>query len=118
MGFPGDSMVKNLSLLYIEFISLLYTRIYLLYTVVVGFPGGSDGKESICNTENLGLIHGFRRSPRGRGSTLGLLPRESQGQRSLASCNPQGQTEPNMTEAIKWQQQQHSGFSDLLVSGL
>jgi len=49
MGFPGDSMVKNLSLLYMEFISLLYTRIYLLYTVVVGFPGGSAGKESACN---------------------------------------------------------------------
>ena len=46
----------------------------------LGFPCGSDGKESACNAGNLGLIHGFRRSPGRRGSTLGLLPTESQGQ--------------------------------------
>ena len=63
MGFPGDSMVKNLSLLYIEFISLLYTRIYLLYTVVVGFPGGSAGKESACNAGDPGSILGLGRYP-------------------------------------------------------
>ena len=27
------------------------------------FPGGSDGKESACNAENLGLIPGWRRCP-------------------------------------------------------
>ena len=27
-----------------------------------GFPGGSDGKESVCNAAGLGLIHGSRRS--------------------------------------------------------
>ena len=63
MGFPGDSMVKNLSLLYIEFISLLYTRIYLLYTVVVGFPGGSAGTESACNAGDPGSILGLGRYP-------------------------------------------------------
>ena len=29
----------------------------------VGFPGGSAGKESICNAGDLGSIPGLRRSP-------------------------------------------------------
>ena len=32
---------------------------------VSGFPGGSDGKESICNAGDLGLIPGLGRSPGG-----------------------------------------------------
>ena len=31
----------------------------------MGFPGGSDGKESVCNAGNLGLIPGSGRSPGG-----------------------------------------------------
>ena len=31
----------------------------------LGFPGGSDGKESACNAGDLGLIPGVGRSPRG-----------------------------------------------------
>ena len=30
---------------------------------ILGFPGGSDGKESACNVGNLGLIPGLERSP-------------------------------------------------------
>ena len=30
-----------------------------------GFPGGSDGKESVCNAGNPGSISGSRRSPGG-----------------------------------------------------
>jgi len=30
---------------------------------VMGFPGGSDGKESACNVGDLGLIPGSGRSP-------------------------------------------------------
>ena len=29
----------------------------------MGFPGGSDGTESVCNAGNLGLIPGIGRSP-------------------------------------------------------
>ena len=37
----------------------------------VGFPGGSDGKESACNTADLGLIPGWGRVPReGNGNPL------------------------------------------------
>ena len=36
-----------------------------------GFPGGSDGKESICNEGDPGLILGSRRSPgEGNGNPL------------------------------------------------
>ena len=33
--------------------------------VFLGFPGGSDGKESDCNAEDPGLILGLERSPGG-----------------------------------------------------
>ena len=31
----------------------------------MGFPDGSDGKKSVCNARNLGLIPGSGRSPVG-----------------------------------------------------
>jgi len=34
----------------------------------VGFPGGSDGKESACNAGDPGLIPGLGRSPEERNS--------------------------------------------------
>ena len=37
----------------------------------LGFPDDSDGKESVCNTGNLGLISGSVRSPgEGNGNPL------------------------------------------------
>ena len=37
----------------------------------MGFPGGSDGKESACNAGDLGLIPALGRSPEeGKGSPL------------------------------------------------
>ena len=39
--------------------------------VFLGFPGGSDGKQSACNAGNLGLIPGWGRSPgEGNGTPL------------------------------------------------
>ena len=38
------------------------------------FPRGSEGEESDCNTEDLGLIAGLRRSP---GEWNGYLPQYS-----------------------------------------
>ena len=36
-----------------------------------GFPGGSDGKESVCNAGDMGSIPGSRRSPEeGHGNPL------------------------------------------------
>ena len=36
------------------------------YILRLGFPGGSDGKESAYNAEDLGSIPGLGRSPGGR----------------------------------------------------
>ena len=39
--------------------------------MVLGFPGGSDSKESACNAGDLGLIPGSGRSPgEGNGNPL------------------------------------------------
>ena len=37
----------------------------------LGFPGGSDGKDSACNEGDLGSIPGLRRSP-GEGNSYPL----------------------------------------------
>ena len=52
----------------------------------MGFPGGSDGKESACKAGDLGSIPGLGRSPgEGNGNpSLVFLPGEFHGQRLLA----------------------------------
>ena len=42
-----------------------------LFMRTLGFPGGSDGKESTCNVGNLGSIPGLGRSP-GEGNSYPL----------------------------------------------
>ena len=65
----------------------------------MGFPGGSDGKESVCNAEDLGLIPGSGRSPgEGNGNTPVFLPGKFHGQRSLVVYIPWGPKESDMTE--------------------
>ena len=41
------------------------TLFYAINLPVVGFPGGSDGKESACSVGDLGLIPGSGRIPGG-----------------------------------------------------
>ena len=57
----------------------------------MGFLGGSDGKESICNVGDLGLMPG-----------LGRFPEEGMdnphGQRSLEGYSPWGRKESDTTE--------------------
>ena len=51
----------------------------------MGFPGTSDGKESVCNVGDLVSIPGLQRSP-GEGNGLPtpvFLPGEFHGQRNL-----------------------------------
>ena len=52
---------------------------------MVGFPGGSDGKQSICNAGDLGSIPGLGRSPEeGHGNPLQYSCLENpHGQKSL-----------------------------------
>ena len=58
----------------------------------VGFPGGSDGKESACNEGHLGSIPGLGRSPGGEhGNPLQYSYLENpRGQKSLAGYSPWG----------------------------
>ena len=58
----------------------------------VGFPSGSDGKESACNVGDLGSIPGSGRSPGGGHGlpTPVFLPGEFHGQRSLTGYSPCG----------------------------
>ena len=66
----------------------------------MGFPGGSDCKESTCNEGDLGSIPGFGKIP-WRWAWLHtpvFLIGESHGQRSLAGCSPWGREESAATE--------------------
>ena len=66
----------------------------------MGFPGGSDGKESACNARDLGSIPGLGRLPRGgHGNPLQYSYLEnSHRQKNLAGCSPWGSKESDMTE--------------------
>ena len=49
----------------------IYTHTHIPTPEFLGFPGGSDGKESACNVGNLGSILGLGTSPgEGKGYTL------------------------------------------------
>ena len=58
----------------------------------MGFPGGSDCKESTCNEGDLGLIPGLGRSPEeGHGNLLqDSCLGNPHGQRSLVGYSPWG----------------------------
>ena len=45
------------------YVVALYCRVELHRSIPLGFPGGSDGKESTCNVRDPGLIPGLGRSP-------------------------------------------------------
>ena len=70
--------------------------------VFLGFPGGSDGKESACNEGDLDSIPGLGRSPGGaHGNPLWYFCLENpHGQRSLAGYSPYGHKELNTTERL------------------
>ena len=69
---------------------------------LLGFPGGSDGKESTCNAGELGLVPGLVKIPWRRTwqPTPVFLPGEAHGQRSLAGCSPWGRKESDTTERL------------------
>ena len=70
--------------------------------IFLGFPGGSDGKESACNVGDLGLILGVGRSPGGgHGNPLQYSCLENpHGQGSLAGYSPRGHKESDVTERL------------------
>ena len=62
------------------------------FLLLGGFPDGSEGKVSACNTGDSGLIPGLGRSPEGgHGNPLQYSCLEKpHGQRSLESYSPWG----------------------------
>ena len=80
-------------------ISFLIFQQVLLY---MGFPCGSDGKESACNAGDLGLIPGLGRSPGGgHGNPLQYSGLENlHGQRSLVGYSPWIHKESDLTEQL------------------
>ena len=69
---------------------------------VIGFPDGSDGKESPCNAGDPGLIPGSGRFPWRREwqPTPVFLPGEFHGQRSLVGNSPWSHKELDTTEQL------------------
>ena len=82
----------------------------------MGFPGGSDGKESICNAGDLDSIRGLGRSPGGgRGNPLQYPCLENPyGQRSLAGCSPWDCKNSDMTELLSTAQHSNTYFLEFL----
>ena len=70
------------------------------FSSLMGFPGGSDGKESACNAGDLDSIPGLERSPGGgQGNPLQYSCLENpHGQRSLAGYSPWDCKESDTTE--------------------
>ena len=67
----------------------------------MGFPGGSDSKDSACNAGDPGSIPGLGRFPGKGNGWLPMpifLPEEFHGQRSLVGYSPRGQQELDTTE--------------------
>ena len=77
-------------------------RLWDFTTSFKDFPGGSDGKESICNAGDLGSIPGLGISPGGgHGNPLQYsCPENPYGHRSLVGYSPQGCKESDMTATL------------------
>ena len=69
---------------------------------ILGFPGGSCGKESACNAGDPGSTPGLGKSPgEGNGnSSQCTCPGEFRGQRSVMGYSPWGHKESDRTEQI------------------
>ena len=78
----------------------------------MGFPGGSDSKESACNVGDLSLIPGFGRSPGGgHGNPLQCSCLEKpHGQKSLVGYSPWGCKELDTTEWLSTAQSMNNSL--------
>ena len=63
-------------------------------------PNGSDGKESPCHAEDLGLIPDQGKALGEGEGKRGFLPGESHRQRSLAGYSPWSRKESNTNERL------------------
>ena len=69
--------------------------------ILLGFSGGSDGKESTCNAGDLGLIPGLGRSPgEGNGNPLHILVWRIPWTEEPGGLSPWGHKESSTTEKL------------------
>ena len=94
----------------------IYISVFITPNTSMGFPGGSDGKESTCIVGHLALIPGLGRSPAGgHGNSFQYSCLENpNGQRSLVGYSPWGRKELDMTEWLSTAQ--HSTWMFLSAS--
>ena len=87
-----------------------WRRDRLLTAVFLGFPGGSDSKESACNVGDLGSIPRLGRSPGGgHGNPLQCSCLKSpHGQRSLVGYSPWGHKKLDIIERLSTAEQHHN----------
>ena len=79
----------------------------------LGFPGGSDNKESAWNAGDLGSIPGLGRHPgEGRGGPLQCSCLENPGQRSLAGCS--AWTAKSQTRLSDWHTSLSLNYTDAI----
>ena len=74
----------------------------MIHILIYGFPGGSDGKESVCNAEDLGSIPGLGRSlgeENGNPFQYSCLENPC-GQKSWAGYSPWCHKESDTTERL------------------
>ena len=85
-------------------------------SVFLGFPGGSDGKESTCDVGGLGSIPGLGRSPGGgQGNPLQYSCLENSMDRNLVGYSPGGCKESDTTERLNTA---HACWKHKVLSGL
>ena len=71
------------------------------------FPGGSDGKASVYNAGDPGLIPGLGRSPgEGNGNPLQDYAWKIPWQRSLIGYSPWGRKDSDTTERLHFKKQE------------
>ena len=107
LGFPVAQLIKNQPAIQETSVDswvrkILWRRNRLPTPVLLGFPGGSDGKVSACNARDLSSIPRLGRSPGGgHGNPLQYSCLENlQGQRHLAGCSPWSLKESDTAEQL------------------
>ena len=107
-GWPFNMLIvvmaqggKNSTYFYfLHYNSLYYMNVYS-ESLTLGFPGGSDGKESTCNTGDADSTPGWGRSPdEGNGNPLQYSCSRIRGQRSLTGYSPWGRKGSGTTERL------------------